>query len=64
MNNQNLMLSKNTKMHTRPILDIKTKEIQCQHGCTVSNIDEKQKYYLQSRGVENIDEILVESFLC
>ena len=64
MNNQNLMLSKNIKMHTRPILDIKTKEIQCQHGCTVSNIDEKQKYYLQSRGVENIEEILVESFLC
>ena len=64
MNNQNLMLSKNTKMHTRPILDIKTKEIQCQHGCTVSNIDEQQKYYLQSRGVDNINEILVESFLC
>jgi len=64
MNNNNLMLSKNTKMHTRPILDIKTKEIQCQHGCTVSNINTDQLYYLQSRGVDNAKDLLVESFLC
>ena len=66
MNNQNLMLDKNVTMHTRPVLDIHTKEIKCQHGCTVSNVNEDHMYYLQSKGVDRItaSEMLVESFLC
>lgn len=64
MSNQNLMLDKETKMHTRPILDIKTKEIKCQHGCTISNINEEQKYYLNTRGIEKPEQILIKSFLC
>jgi Fe-S cluster assembly scaffold protein SufB len=53
-------------MHTRPVLDIHTKEIKCQHGCTVSNVNEDHMYYLQSKGVDRItaSEMLVESFLC
>ena len=66
MNNDNLMLTKDTKMHTRPILDIHTKEIECSHGCTISNINNEQMYYLQSRGFDkdSAKDILVESFLC
>ena len=66
MNNQNLMLDKNVKMHTRPILDIHTKEIKCQHGCTVSNVNEDHVYYLQSKGMNKSQatDLLVESFLC
>ena len=66
MNNNNLMLTKDTKMHTRPILDIHTKEIECSHGCTISNINNEQMYYLQSRGFDkdSAKDILVESFLC
>jgi len=66
MSNENLMLTKNVKMHTRPILDIHTKEIQCTHGCTISNINKDHLYYLQSRGFskEKANDILVESFLC
>jgi Fe-S cluster assembly protein SufD len=66
MNNQNLMLDKNVKMHTRPILDIHTKEIKCQHGCTVSNVNEDHIYYLQSKGMDKSQatDLLVESFLC
>ena len=66
MNNQNLMLTKQCKMHTRPILDIHTKEIECSHGCTISNINKDHLYYLQSRGFdkEKASNILVDSFLC
>lgn len=66
MSNENLMLTKNVKMHTRPILDIHTKEIQCSHGCTISNINKDHLYYLQSRGFsrDNANDILVDSFLC
>ena len=66
MSNANLMLTKNVKMHTRPILDIHTKEIQCSHGCTISNINKDHLYYLQSRGFsrDNANDILVDSFLC
>ena len=66
MNNENLMLTKDVKMHTRPILDIHTKEIECSHGCTISNINKEHLYYLQSRGLSKSDakDILVDSFLC
>lgn len=66
MNNQNLMLDKNVTMHTRPVLDIHTKEIKCQHGCTVSNINEDHMYYLQTKGINKVtaSEMLIESFLC
>jgi Fe-S cluster assembly protein SufD len=66
MSNENLMLTKNVKMHTRPILDIHTKEIECSHGCTISNINKDHLYYLQSRGFskEKAKDILVDSFLC
>jgi len=66
MKNENLMLTPNTKMHSRPILDIHTKEIECTHGCTISNIDKSKLYYLQSRGLSKdiAEDVLVSSFLC
>jgi Fe-S cluster assembly scaffold protein SufB len=66
MDNDNLMLSSTAKMNTRPILDIYTKEIQCTHGCTISNVDKNQLYYLQSKGFDKATatSMLVESFLC
>ena len=66
MDNSNLMLSKTAKMQTRPILDIYTKEIECSHGCTISNVDEEQLYYLQTKGFDkkSAENILVDSFLC
>ena len=66
MKNENLMLTPNTKMHSRPILDIHTKEIECSHGCTISNIDKSKLYYLQSRGLSKdiAEDVLVSSFLC
>ena len=42
------------------------KEIECSHGCTISNVDEEQLYYLQTKGFDkkSAENILVDSFLC
>lgn len=66
MENQNLMLSSTAQMHSRPILDIRTKEIECTHGCTISNIDTDGKYYLEAKGISSseAESLLIESFLC
>ena len=63
--NKNLLLSQTATAITEPQLDIHTKEISCNHGCTVSNIDKEQLYYLQSKGIETnmAEETLKQCFL-
>lgn len=65
MQNKNLQLSKNAKVFTEPTLDIATKEVECSHGCTISNIDEDELYYLQSKGIDadQSRKILINNFL-
>lgn len=63
--NKNLLLSSKATAITEPQLDIHTKEISCSHGCTVSNIDKEQLYYLESKGIETnmAEETLKQCFL-
>ena len=63
--NKNLLLSNTATAITEPQLDINTKEIACSHGCTVSNIDKNQLYFLESRGIETsmAEETLKQCFL-
>jgi len=63
--NKNLLVNNKGTAITEPRLDINTKEIACSHGCTVSNIDKQQLYFLESRGIEtNIaEETLKQCFL-
>jgi Fe-S cluster assembly scaffold protein SufB len=63
--NKNLLLSNTATAITEPQLDINTKEIACSHGCTVSNIDKEQLYFLESRGIETsmAEETLKQCFL-
>ena len=65
MVNKNLLLSPTATAVTEPNLDISTKEVECSHGCTISNIDKDVLYYLNSRGYDDTDakEIIIESFL-
>lgn len=53
MENKNLLLDKNSKATSKPILKINTKDIECSHGCTISNIDENELYYLATLGIEH-----------
>ena len=51
MINKNLLMDKTSKAKSIPKLNINTKEIECTHGCTISNIDETELYYLETLGV-------------
>ncbi len=51
--NKNLLLSNKATAISEPQLDINTKDIECSHGCTVSNIDPHQLYLLNARGLDS-----------
>ena len=65
MLNKNLQISKKAKVYTEPTLDILNKEVVCSHGCTISNIDENELYYLQTKGLDKTQSIniLKDAFL-
>jgi Fe-S cluster assembly protein SufD len=50
--NNNLVLSEGAHADSVPNLDIDENDVRCSHASTVGPIDEEQRYYLESRGVE------------
>jgi len=48
--NRNLMLSDEAQAYSRPQLKIYADDVQCNHGATTGQIDDKELFYLQSRG--------------
>jgi Fe-S cluster assembly protein SufD len=46
-----LLLSPSSKIDALPILEINNENVKCTHGSTVSDLDESQMFYLQSRGI-------------
>lgn len=49
--NQNLLLSDDATVNTKPNLEIFADDVKASHGATVSQIDEEQVFYLRTRGV-------------
>lgn len=58
--NNNLLLSPMAEADTQPQLEIYADDVQCSHGATVGQLDEKSLFYLRSRG---IDEASAKSLL-
>lgn len=50
---RNLLLSQRAKVDTKPQLEIFADNVKCAHGATVSQLDEEELFYLQSRGIDN-----------
>ena len=50
--NHNLVLDEGAHADSVPNLDIEENDVKCSHGSTVGPVDEDQRYYLESRGVE------------
>ena len=50
--NKNLLLSKKARVYTRPQLKIDADDVKCAHGATVGQLNEKEVFYLQSRGID------------
>ncbi len=63
--NRNVILSDTAKVETRPQLKIGADNVQCSHGATVGQIDKKQIFYFQSRGISKKKsiEILSRAFI-
>lgn len=63
--NRNLVLSKEVRCDTRPILEIESNQLRCTHGATVGQLEEQQLFYLRSRGLtpELARDVLIEAFL-
>lgn len=62
--NQNLLLSKNAEIDTKPQLEIYADDVKCSHGATVGQLDEQMLFYLRSRGIDKAtaQELLTYGF--
>lgn len=49
--NNNILLTDDAKMDTKPQLEIFADDVKCSHGATVGQIDNEAMFYLQSRGI-------------
>ncbi len=49
--NNNILLSDEAKINTKPQLEIWADDVKCSHGCTVGQLDKEAIFYLQSRGI-------------
>lgn len=62
--NQNLILSENAFVDSRPILEILADDVFCTHGSTTGPLSKDQLLYLEVRGIEEqkAQSLLVEGF--
>lgn len=63
--NKNLLLSKRARVDSMPRLRILPDEVSCKHGSATGEIDSKQMYYLQTRGLseQQAREQIVGAFM-
>lgn len=52
--NNNILLSENATINTKPQLEIWADDVKCSHGCTTGQLDEEALFYLQARGIGKI----------
>jgi Fe-S cluster assembly protein SufD len=62
--NHNLVLDEGAHADSVPNLDIEENDVRCSHGSTVGPVDEDQRYYLESRGIEPAmaEQLIVAGF--
>ncbi len=63
-NSKSILLHKKAYMASKPQLEIYIDELEASHGATTGQLDEKQLFYLQSRGISHLEarKILVIAF--
>lgn len=49
--NQNLMLSRDSRIDTKPQLEIFADDVRCTHGATVGQLDPEELFYMMSRAL-------------
>jgi Fe-S cluster assembly protein SufD len=63
--NNNIILSDDARLYTKPQLEIYADDVKCSHGATIGQIDQEQTFYMQSRGIpkEEATNILLNAFV-
>jgi len=63
--NNNLLLSNHAEIDTKPELEIYSNDVQCTHGATVGQLDSEALFYLQSRGITEVEakRLLIDAFV-
>jgi Fe-S cluster assembly protein SufD len=49
--NNNILMSDEAKMNSKPQLEIYADDVKCSHGATTGQLDENALFYMQSRGI-------------
>jgi Fe-S cluster assembly protein SufD len=49
--NNNILLTDDARMDTKPQLEIYADDVKCSHGATVGQLNDDALFYLQSRGI-------------
>ncbi len=62
--NQNILLSDEATVNTKPQLEIFADDVKCTHGATIGQLDEEPMFYLRSRGIpeEAARKMLLNAF--
>jgi Fe-S cluster assembly protein SufD len=60
-----LLLNPSAHAESIPGLEISTDDVKCSHGVTISNVDKDQLFYLQTRGIGDIEgkKLIVDGFI-
>jgi Fe-S cluster assembly protein SufD len=53
--NQNLLLSDDAQIDTKPQLEIFADDVRCSHGATIGQLDEDAVFYLRARGIDRAE---------
>lgn len=63
--NQNLILSKDCFVDSRPFLEILANDVFCTHGSTTGKLNKEQLFYAKSRGLNDktANQMLVDGFI-
>jgi len=63
--NENLLISDEARVVSRPQLRVHTDDVKAAHGANVGQLDERHLFYLMSRGISNADakKLLCEGFV-
>jgi Fe-S cluster assembly protein SufD len=62
--NNNIILSQEALVNTKPQLEIFADDVKCSHGATIGQLDAESLFYLKSRGIgeEKAKTILIHAF--
>ncbi|QDH80176.1 Fe-S cluster assembly protein SufD [Echinicola soli] len=53
--NNNILLSEDAIINTKPQLEIWADDVKCSHGCTTGQLDDEALFYLQARGIGKVE---------